>query len=553
MKRFAAIVLSMIIFILLAGCQPGEADFQPEQSTAETQAAVTLPPPAAQSPQETIRIAMRPESDLNPLFPKHYTTISLLRLVYEPLYRVSHDGRLEGVLAKSCRWSGDGLECRIELEEGHYFQNGQAVTAEDARASLTQFIASLALPRGSGEAEPLDPTFQPAAFSGIERWRIQSCENVMTVAVNGEGELVISLREPDPLLPRLLLFPVVPAGAAQLRSLNPPSGSGEWLVESYSASGLVLARKDKAKVSRIEALVYPTAVEAAYGFDQGEIDLLLMDYAETGLFADRSRIRKQRLEDGGFISLFFSNSKGKALENRDALLYIMAADPELASMAQPFSYAAYPALRGDFRFRGLAIPPVQVSKIPQGYRAADDETYDDEAGKPVTPQRPSFTLLAPQGLVPAGLIDRLSTALLKINRKLQVNYADAESWIQALSQGRYDAVLLVDSVFFFSDPADYLDGLQALGLYRWTVEGEVDDRPVLLEARLASLDAGGGESGISPASYIEAIHRTFESLPLAGLAATGTMVWYSKDIEGTMSGTWCEPYRGVEELLIWRR
>ncbi len=553
MKRFAVFILAIFILAPVTGCQLREPGSAPQEETGETTSPATLPPPSGAAPLDTIRVAIRPESDLNPLLPKHYATSSLLQLVYEPLYDVSHEGRLTGVLAKSCRWSADGLECAIQLEENHYFHNGQVVTAEDARASLEQYLAGLAGPDEDETGTPTDVFFQAAPFSGLEKWRLQSFENIIYTEVNEQGELVIGLSEADPLLARLLLFPVVPAGAAASRSMNPPAGSGEWQVESVTASGLVLTSGQEADIRRIEALVCPTAVEAAYAFDQGEIDLLLMDFAETALFADRSRIRKQSLEGGGFISLFFNNRTGQALTNRDALLYVMAADPELASMARPFSQAAYPVLRGDFRLRDTSLPPLQVAGIPEGFGSGDGEVIYDETGTPVTPERPSFSLLVPQDLVPARLVDRLSTAFLKINRKLQVEYADAATWPYVLSQRQYDAVLLVDTVFFFPDPADYLDGLQALGLYSWTEEAEAADRALLQEARLESLDPGGQEYSFSPASYAETVHRTFESLPLAGLAATGTMVWYSRDIEGTMSGTWHAPYRGVEDLLLWRR
>ncbi len=101
-------------------------------------------------------------------------------------------------------------------------------------------------------------------------------------------------------------------------------------------------------------------------------------------------------------------------------------------MAAPFAYAGYPVFRGDFRLGGTAIPPVSVIKMPEGFGSTDSDTLDDEAGKPVTPDRPSFNLLVPQGLVPASLIDRLSTAFLKINRKLIVHYIEAEDWHSAL-------------------------------------------------------------------------------------------------------------------------
>ncbi|HPX92961.1 MAG TPA: ABC transporter substrate-binding protein [Bacillota bacterium] len=553
MKKFAAVLLGIIVFAVASGCRAGGQDILPEGGPEESLIPATLPPPSAAAPDDRIRVAMRPEVNLNPIFPKHYATSSLLELIYQPLFDVTSDGRIQPVLARSWRWSADGLECSIRLEENRHFHNGQAVTAQDARASMEQFLK---LMNGRSvvddPVESLDPFPMPDLFSGIEKWRYQSYQNIISVAVNEAGELVIGLREPDPLLPRLLLFPIVPESQAQSQSMTPPAGTGDWQVESHSASHLVLTG-GSGRIRRIEASVYPTAVEAAYAFELGEIDLLLMDSAETALFADRSRIRKQLFDDAGYLSLFFSGSKGNSRDNRDALLYVFGSDPELSTLSVPFPYAGYPVSRGDFRLRGAAVPPLEVPKIPENFGLPEGAVEFDEKGEPVSPDLPPFKLLVPVRTIQAGLIRRLSIAFLRINRKLIVEEVHAEDWPATLSQRKFDAVMLADTVPFFPDPADYLDGLRALGLLDGMEAMESGSEELLRQARLASLDLSGEEgNSLSPDSYAEAVNRVFKALPVTGLAATATMVWYSRNIEGSLPGTSRAPYLGVEDLFVWR-
>ena len=95
-------------------------------------------------------------------------------------------------------------------------------------------------------------------------------------------------------------------------------------------------------------------------FELGAVDLVLMDATETSLFADRSRIRKQRFDDGGFISLYFG-SHPSSLDKRDALLFALHTDPGMATIAAPHRQAAYPVFRGDFRTRGIELAGLPLS------------------------------------------------------------------------------------------------------------------------------------------------------------------------------------------------
>jgi len=143
---------------------------------------------------------------------------------------------------------------------------------------------------------------------------------------------------------------------------------------------------------------------------------------------------------------------------------------------------------------------------------------------------------------------------LQINRQLRVVESGPEGWPAALQAGQYDAALLVDTARAFQDPVDYLEGLESMGLVNLIGPAGKEELATLAEGRLVSLGAvGGAEATFSSAFYVGALVDLFEDLPLVGLGATGTMIWYSREVEGTLSGNWRDPYRGLEDLLVWRR
>ncbi len=571
MNRTCAVIIACALVFAVTACGRQEADTAADagQTTRGTEA--SLPPPDQVLPHETVRVAIRTEANANPLLSKHYTSQALFRLVYEPLYEPGVDGRLEGVLAESLRWSSDGLTATVTLREDRLFHDGSPVTAEDAAASLIKYLA-LQQPAARGEelipeegeeeadeggeqAESYDLSslFEAAAFSLTEAYRLDSLANIISVESGGSRRLVIGLERPDPTLAGLLTFPVIPADKVHARSWAPVAGTGPWSLLSSDKGGFVLAAvaEGDAPLRQIEARSFRTVAEAVAAFETGEIDLLLMDSSETALFADRSRIRKQRFDDGGFISLFFAGQREGALTLRDGLLYVLASDPLYEKMAAPLNQAAYPVLAGDYRLAGTRIPRYRPDALPEGYLTDTADREEDPAGKPEDSDRQPFRLLVPEAYLPERLIDNIGRAVQALNRRLAVIRVGAEGWQSALKSGQYEAALLVDWVDRFPDPVDYLEGLAAAGLYKWEEVTDPEDRALLLEARRFMVEAG--EESPTAAAYSSAVARIFEMSPVLGLASSGTMVWYSDQVEGTMTGTWRSPYEGVEDLFIWRQ
>jgi ABC-type transport system substrate-binding protein len=87
-----------------------------------------------------LRVAIRYETDMNPLYPKHYATRSLLALVYDTLFRVDHEGKIVPDLAKSITYDVATMTYRIQIDDGKTFHSGKKLQGD--RFPLTRFATS---------------------------------------------------------------------------------------------------------------------------------------------------------------------------------------------------------------------------------------------------------------------------------------------------------------------------------------------------------------------------------------------------------------------------
>lgn len=567
MRKILASLVALLILMSLTACGGGEAIEGPDTPSSDAEGVeMTLPLPAPVDPQDRIRLAARRERDLNPLYPKHYSSEAILALVYQPLFSYSQDGKIEPVLADSFRWSQDGLALTVSIREGRTFHDGFPLLAEDVATSFRVYRSVLlaSRPRTREDAEEgevmeeldredlfsRDGIFQARAYSLTHQARLDALENIRGVEVVSERRLIFHLNSPDPYLVGLLSFPVLPRTLAGTRSMNPAPGTGPWILKLEGEGHYSLLARDRGPgLNRIEIKTYSGIKEAVAAFDRQEIDLLLMDAQETLLYADRSRIRKQIFEEGGFIALFVRGNRDKALVKRDRLLYALQEDPAFDLIGAPLRQASYPILPGDFRLGGKRIPQIRPSSNFTGDEGGREG--QDEAGRPETSGRPPFRLLIPQSFMPARLLDRLGFGLQAMDLDLVVSRAQADLWRAALASGAYDGVLLVEEGTAYPDPAAYLDALAGAGLFDWTDLVDSEDRALLMEGRRLTMSMERADRDFQDA-YGEALARVFNRLPLIGLAATETMVWYSMGVEGTLRGDGLSPYLGVEDLLVWK-
>ncbi len=587
LKRIVAILLSIMCLLCLVSCAPvSDDDGLSKTVPTDGDSVATLPPPGRGETATELRVAIRREANMNPLYPKHYTTRSLLALAYESLYKVDHEGKIVPWLAESIAYDVETMTYRIQIDDQKTFHSGKKLTSQDVQASLLKTISLSTAGFGNEEETPDDfqtdeegsianpdaddlsasyddgSRFQASPYSSMASAKNKKYLNIRQVLTEGEDIILLELQKPDPCITELLTFPIVPASDVDQRSMNPVSGSGAWRVASTGAGRLVTLERvtPGTGIRQITATVFDDVALAMKAFDEGDLDVLVLDVSETSIYADRTRIRKQRIDYPIYISIYFRETdQESAILSRNYMVREIRSDSKGEYFAAPFNRAYYPLLAGDFRRQNASIPEYQIPDLPAIERpdnqTVPSESSDDSgAPAPVRPDtREPFVLLIPEGFTPYRLVDNIGACVARLGRKFSPVTVSKREWASKLRRGSYDAALLIDETYLFLDPVDYLEGLNDAGLFDWTQYVDADDIVTLLEAQhLVSSPEGENHEVFSENAYAQAVSRIFSALPVIGISIPETMVLYGSNVEGTLAGIWRSPYENVEDLIVWR-
>lgn len=171
LRRNWSVILIVVSFVcsgLLAACAPTVAPAAPQAA------------PAAESAGAVARLRLALVGDESTLTPYTYVTgypgWNLLTLQYDTLYQLDLNGVPQPWLATSATVSADGLTVTLELRDDVTWHDGQPLTAADVKFTFDYFQAN-----------------QQGRFT-------RDLRPVAATAVDGEGNIVVTLKAPAPSL-----------------------------------------------------------------------------------------------------------------------------------------------------------------------------------------------------------------------------------------------------------------------------------------------------------------------------------------------------------------
>ncbi len=167
-------------------------------------------------------------------------------------------------LAKSWSWSADGKALTFKLQEGVKWHDGQPFTAKDVVCTFDLV---------TGKAEP-----------GLRRNpRKTWYDNVDRVSANGDLEVTIHLKRPQPSLPTLLAAgysPVYPCHVPPAQMRTKPVGTGPFKFVEFKQNEIIKVaknpdywKKGKPYLDGIEFTVVPNRATAMLSFVSGRFDI----------------------------------------------------------------------------------------------------------------------------------------------------------------------------------------------------------------------------------------------------------------------------------------
>lgn len=243
MRRFACIMLSLLLLFSLAACEE------------ETPSTITPTATPAPTPVAAVFTLPRTKATLHPILGSDRTNLTLAPLIWEGLFELDNTFTPQKVLCQSYLISTDGLSWTFTLRSDVTFSDGSPLTADDVAQSLR-----LAMNPKSRFASRL---------SGIR-----------SVAANDAYTLTVILSYPNGNLPALLDIPIVRGESEE------PLGTGPYRIEGYGDDSHLLLRtdwwqKEKLPFDSIPLICVDGADNLIYAFDTFDISLVTTDLTGT--------------------------------------------------------------------------------------------------------------------------------------------------------------------------------------------------------------------------------------------------------------------------------
>lgn len=256
MRRRGAALLLAALLLLSACAVSGEPEPEPEWESYQ-QGLLEEPEPESEPEEPALpaafTLAWQPDQTLDPITCGEGIQEDAASLIFEPLFRLDGTFTAQPLLCRGYSWDETGLVCTLDLREDASFQDGSPLTARDVADTLRRAAAS-------------------------ERYGYR-LRDVVSVAPNRAGQVVITLAAPNQGLPELLDIPVVKSGTEQEQV---PVGTGPYRLVSENGTCALQADPEwwQGKALPVETISLVQAKDrdtALYLFSSHRVELLTVD------------------------------------------------------------------------------------------------------------------------------------------------------------------------------------------------------------------------------------------------------------------------------------
>ena len=504
---------------------PANPETSPE-TAAEPSTASSLP---TQASGGILRLWWPPRDSLNPLHETTHAGQAVNRLVYQSLYTITPEDRIEADLAESMQVLEMGQLLLITIRPDITYHDGSPVRAADVAASLQQLIAE----------------------GNQSIWR-SSLDAVQSTAALSEQVLEIRLNQPDPWIAWALTFPIIPADLAESADWTIIPGSGLYRIEAYDpAEGLRLVRVDANETRQAQKILVRTCrdqLEAMQALERDELDLVLLDTRLLHLYTVRSSLKIDFFSGNELIFASYNTDIGHLLHDAATLALLKQTISRWRDENDEFPDWAEPSPLGlplrSWLVSGDAEKPLSV-------------LLDEPAGWPENPV--NLRLIAPvRDQRRSRFAEDIAAVLKQAQIPVTIELLETEPFTAQLTSKEYDLALLSAQLpdtpmpgFFLLDPLpDLYSGLAAVAAH----EGGLADL-LLWRTRWQQLQPTAAKAyerartadPVWQEALIQASARSsWDSicLPHMGLV-------YGDRVSGRCRPSRYMPYENIEELWIW--
>ena len=226
---------------------------------------------------------------MDPALSTDVPTGRVVAYLFDGLTRVTPDAKIVPGLARSWDISADGLTYTFHLRSGVKFHDGKPFSARNV---ISTFQRVLDPSTKGGRGWPLYP------IKGAEDYAASKATTIAGLAATNDSTLVVTLKEPLAIFPKLLAMPVasiVPENAGAGFGQK-PVGTGPWKFVEWKHDDYMRFAKNPdyfdgpPKVDSLMARIIPERSTATAEFEAGNVDVLNVVESESKTWeADASK------------------------------------------------------------------------------------------------------------------------------------------------------------------------------------------------------------------------------------------------------------------------
>ena len=406
---------------------------------------------------------------LDPALSTDVPTGRAVAYVFDGLTRFTPDAKVVPGLAKAWDVSPDGMTYTFHLHTGVKFHDGRPFAASNV---VNSFQRVLDPATKGGRGWPLYP------IKGAEDFAAGKATTISGLAATNDSTVVITLKEPFSIFPKLLAMPVTsmipdkpPTDFGQK-----PIGTGPWKFVEWKHDDYLRFAKNPdyfdgaPKTDSLMARIIPEASTATAEFEAGNVDVLnVPDEAGKSWQADPEK--KKLLTPAPALRFWYvaiNTTRGPLADVRvrQALNYAVDVSTTLSQV-----------MAGRGAVANGVIPPIlggfDPNRKPYGYDVAKAKQLLAAAGHPngidvelwaaTTDQSPRLSQTIQANLAQAGIrakiVQRDASSMREAARKGQTDlalkewwadYPDAENFLYPLLHSKNKGV--GGNVSFYSNP-----------------------------------------------------------------------------------------------------
>ncbi|HXL86658.1 MAG TPA: ABC transporter substrate-binding protein [Gemmatimonadaceae bacterium] len=442
---------------------------------------------------------------LDPALSTDVPTGRAVAYVFDGLTRFTPDAKVVPGLAKSWDVSPDGITYTFHLRSGVKFHDGRAFSSNNV---VNSFQRVLDPATKGGRGWPLYP------IKGAEDYAAGKAKTISGMAAPNDSTVVITLKEPFSIFPKLLAMPVT-----SIVPDNPPAdfgqkpiGTGPWKFVEWRHDDYLRFVKNPdyfngpPKTDSLMPRIVPEASTATAEFEAGNVDVLNVP-DEAGKSWQVDPEKKKLLTSAPALRFWYvaiNNTRGalKDVRVRQALNYAVDVPTTLSQVMAGRGAVAngvIPPILGGYDPNRKPYPH-DVAKAKQLLAAAGHPSgIDVELWAATTDQSPRLSQTVQANLAEAGIrakiVQRDASSMREAARKGQTDlalkewwadYPDAENFLYPLLHSKNKGV--GGNVSFYSNPKfDALvdqahreqDESKRSSLYTQADQIQFDDAPMI--------------------------------------------------------------------------